>query len=240
MINKKIQDLHNHSKYSDGNDYIRELVVNAINFKIDLLGISDHYYFENEGQFNSSSLNKYIKDIEALKEEYDSKISIKAGLEVCVVPYPNIFKNLSYHLINKLDYILLENLEKLSEGTALEELDSYLNNIKCDIGLAHTDIYELAQIHRGRGGMGYIIDFMKRTNIFYEINSSSSRLVFDTIIYEPNNPMVKELLENLIKKDIKFSIGSDTHSAKYFEYDRLLKANTMIQMMGGKLLFDIK
>ncbi len=74
-----IQDLHLHSNYSDGENSLREMIETGINLGIEELGFTDHVWK------SSDWTDQYIEELEALKEEYTSKIKIFTGVEAKLI-----------------------------------------------------------------------------------------------------------------------------------------------------------
>lgn len=224
-------DLHNHTNWSDGTNSVKEVIENAIAHKIYRVGITDHYHNVDcsKLKITEEAINKYIDEINKEAENYAGKIEIYAGLEIDVLPFPLVFNTLPYVSINKLDYILLENLDYLNPRIKLEQFEPYLQKIKCRIGLAHTDIYKLGDKYKTDGGLDYVLSFLKINNIFWELNSHSSRLDFDYFIYDTKDEAANNLIRNIRQQNIEVAAGSDTHDCNEFEYGRLLRANSVVE-----------
>lgn len=76
-------DFHTHTVYCDGKNTPREMVERAIEMGLSALGFSGHGLTTHDSSFCMTEENtaKYIKEITALKEEFDGKIDILLGLE---------------------------------------------------------------------------------------------------------------------------------------------------------------
>ena len=84
-------NLHTHSSFSDGKNTAREHVLCAINKGFTVLGFSEHciypldpafyYDVDNNWHMTPQKYSSYIKEIEALKEEFSGQITILLGLE---------------------------------------------------------------------------------------------------------------------------------------------------------------
>ena len=117
-----LEDWHSHNslcRHAEGSieDYIKK----AIELKLDLIGISDHFPYEYlENSFVSISeipyqeyamrldeVDSYISSIEKLKIEYDHQIQIRIAFEVDFFRSQESFLNLQFEKrLNDLDYIL--------------------------------------------------------------------------------------------------------------------------------------
>ncbi|HPD01116.1 MAG TPA: PHP domain-containing protein, partial [Acetivibrio sp.] len=193
MSKDDIMDIHNHTNWSDGDSSIEDLVINALENNIGIIGISDHY--NNKHTRSIINFEDYILEIEILKNKYLSQIKILSGVEI---PISSILcQEYSLKLINNLDFVLVENIENLPPHFNLELLEEHLKNITCKKGLAHTNLQTIAAKYKDVGGINYFIEFMKKNDLFFEINSNSSFSFFDDFIYYHQNDWVKELFHNL-------------------------------------------
>jgi histidinol-phosphatase (PHP family) len=116
------EDWHTHNslcKHAVGSieDYIKK----AIEFNIDLIGISDHFPYEYlsseipslkdipyEGYaMPTTNLDSYILQLEALREKYEDQIDIKAAFEIDFFKHQDhILNKYLKNYLDKLDYIL--------------------------------------------------------------------------------------------------------------------------------------
>jgi histidinol phosphatase-like PHP family hydrolase len=221
----KLMDLHNHSIWSEGVNTTLELVEDAISKDIKIIGFTDHFNTSKCPSLKPEQLNSYIEEIESLKHKYNNSIEILKGAEINPLPYPKSFDSLPYDQLEKLDFVLIEYLDFLSDTIKLKNLEKYLMKIKCQIGLAHTDLFRLGQKHKSEGGLEYIINFLNTNNIFWEINSNFAYESFDDIIYYNNKNEVSALLARLRESNIRVTVGSDKHSKDDFEIGRFVMAN---------------
>ena len=80
------QNLHTHPVYCDGNDTPEEMVQTAIAKKFDILGFSGHGHVDYDDYAMSlEDTEKYIREVNALKEKYRDQIQIHLGTEVDVL-----------------------------------------------------------------------------------------------------------------------------------------------------------
>lgn len=230
----KLIDMHNHTEWSDGANSTTELVEDAITKNIKILGITDHFNTSKCPSISPGQLNLYIDEIKNLKEQYECKILILAGVEINSIPLPGSFESLSFNQFDNLDFVLIENLDMLSDRFRLKDLEMFLKKFKCKVGLAHTDLLKIAAKHKIEGGVDYVISFMKRNRIFWEINSNSAYENFDNIIYHQNTKEVRELVETLTRNKIEVTVGSDKHSIEDIEIGRFIKANELANYINSR------
>lgn len=88
-----MQDLHNHTIWSDGDNTVAEIYDNAVKHGVDQIGISDHYH----------EINDYDGYLEELK-----KYPVKRSVEIMAAHV--IQKRVDIEWCNKnLDYVILED-----------------------------------------------------------------------------------------------------------------------------------
>lgn len=225
-IELNLIDMHNHTIWSDGEDIVEEIVINAIDKNVTVIGISDHFNTSKCKSVSIKDLNKYLKEITNVKEKYKDKIKVLAGIEICLLPYPNSLENIPMDIINKLDYVLIEYLDLLSPKADITAIESFLSKIKCKKGLAHTNLIKLSNKFCDLDAMA---KFIKDNDLYWELNSSSSCDALYYILYKD-----KEILDiiNILKKhNIEIIPGSDTHCLIDYEYGRLVKANEFVSQV---------
>lgn len=225
-------DLHNHTIWSDGADKPEDIILNAINHKVGAVGITDHFCHDYNRSLGFEKIKFYLNKLGRLKTKYCNEIKVFIGIEIA---YSYLLKNhkvLPYDVLNQLDFILLENLDYIPATTNLEDVAALLNGFKCTKGLAHTDLVKLSGKYESKGGMDYILDFMKQSNLFWEINTDSAHDVFFDILHPGRKDEKTEaLIDGIINRKIHVSVGSDTHSLMQYDYGRLKAANEVAKML---------
>lgn len=130
-------NLHTHSNFSDGKANAEDVVIEAINQGLEVLGFSDHspVPFENSFAIKNDEVHNYISTIKSLKEKYQDKIDIYCSMEMDFIPgIVKDFKKTKEEL--GLDYMIGSvhlvgnDVEKLwfIDGSKVETYDEGLNN----------------------------------------------------------------------------------------------------------------
>jgi len=225
-------DLHNHTKWSDGADKAEDIIINAIAHQVEAVGITDHFCNDYKYSIGTNMLEIYFNEIDRLKLKYINLIKVFIGVEIS---YISLLKNCSilpYDLLNQLDFILIEDLDYIPATIRLEDIARLLNSFKCGKGLAHTDLAKLADKYEDMGGLDYVLDFLKQSDLFWEINTDSAQDIFLNILNSSKKDEKTEaVLQGIIKRKIPVSVGSDTHSLVQYNYGRLKIANELAKKL---------
>lgn len=230
----KLIDMHNHTIWSDGANTTLELIEDALSKNIKIIGITDHFNTSKCPSLKLGQLNFYITEIEALKHQYVNSIEVLKGIEINPIPHPSSLENLPFDEFNKLDYVLIEYLDFLSDRIKLLDLERYIKKIKCRVGLAHTDLLKLGRKHNNEGGLDYVLNFLQRNNMFWEINSNLAYESFDDIIYHNDKIEISILFEKIKEHNIAVTVGSDKHSKDDLELGRFIEANKIAYSINFK------
>ena len=208
-----LTDLHNHTIYSyDGEHSPEEIIENALENDLAVVGITDHQFSINE------RLAEYHCHLNRLKKQYEGRIRVLAGLEIGTRPHP---RNLLASALEDFDYVLFESLDH-KNGMDLYEFLEWRRLFECKVGLAHTDIFGLGE----RYGLD-MIKIMKAENIFWEWNLSGHYPYYERFLDSP------EQLEIVSKSGIEISIGSDVHQLTNFNKQKLIEAHTLHERLGN-------
>ena len=205
-------DLHNHTIFSyDGSNTPEEIIENAINCGVDVIGITDHQFTIGE------NLPMYYQHIRHCQLKYADKIRVLCGLEIGTRPAPPESLPRATELF---DYVLFESLDDERAMDFYEFLE-WRRLFKCKVGLAHTDIFRLGE----RYGMD-IIKVMRDNDIFWELNTSGNYIYYyDFLTNEKKQRLIKE-------SGIPVSVGSDTHAVVEYRKKQVRRANELLQKLG--------
>lgn len=212
-----LTDLHNHTTYSyDGQNSCTEIIKNAIANDIKVVGISDHQFSVR------SKIGDYIRELKELKLLYKNKIDVKCGIEIGTRPAPD---DLLFSKLNQFDFCIFESLDD-KRAMDLYEFEQWISMIKIPKGLAHTDIFSLEE----RYGVD-MIEFMKKNNLFWEINTSGNYPYYYDFI---TNPKKQQRISN---SKITLSVGSDTHWIKNYNLSKLKSVHSLICQLENPIIF---
>ncbi len=215
----KITDLHNHTKFSyDGHDSVRDVVENAVQNGVDVIGITDHQFSIGE------RIGEYIAEVRKIGREYEGKIKVLCGLEIGTRPKPTDFPAI---ISEKLDYCLFESLDD-RHAMDLYEFFEWKRMFKCAVGLAHTDIFGLCDKYGDD-----LLKVLKRDNVFWEINFSGNYTYYYDFI---TNREKQRLISD---SGIKISVGSDLHWIGDFDIKKLTQTNELAKRLKNPLPLGI-
>lgn len=154
----QLTNLHTHTVYCDGKSSVKDMIEAAIKRNFKLIGISTHgpVPFESDWNISDKNVDKYIDEVNQLKEKYKDKIKVYTGMEIDYIPGMGFDEN-SKSLIKKLDYYIgsvhylgkLENNFMWTVDGSLEELflgikECYNNNIRNAVEAYYNLITEMA------------------------------------------------------------------------------------------------
>ncbi len=205
-------DLHNHTVFSyDGSNTPEEIIENAINCGVDVIGITDHQFSIGE------NLPAYYRYIRHCQLKYADRIRVLCGLEIGTRPAPP--ESLP-RATEMFDYVLFESLDDERAMDFYEFLE-WRRLFKCKVGLAHADIFKLGE----RYGAD-MLKVMRNNDIFWELNTSGNYIYYyDFLTNEKKQRAVKE-------SGIPVSVGSDTHAVNEYRKKQVRRANELLQKLG--------
>jgi histidinol phosphatase-like PHP family hydrolase len=222
-MNPRLMDIHNHTIWSDGRHTPEEIIINAVDNGIDIIGISDHYNTLKCHSVGPQELNSYIMYMDELKTKYSDKIEVLCGVEICTNKDWCSLDELQYDKLNQLDFVLLEYVDLFPESLRLDEIGDVAGNLKCRVGLAHTDIFSLSEKY----GLDKVVEIFKDHDISWEINVNRGYGYFDDIIENLDDKKVRDTFQYLKENDIRITVGSDTHSLYFYDIDRIKIGNEL-------------
>ena len=197
-------DLHVHTKYSDGNNSILEMVKAAKNLGYSYIGISDHSKTRKiAGGLSEDELMKEIKEVRRIKV---SGIKVLIGSEVDILGDGSL--DYSDNVLKKLDYAI-GSIHSGFKGDVTKRILKAMENKYMNI-LAHPT-GRLIQSRKGYElKFDEILRLAKETKTLLEINAHSERL-------DLRDEMIKATIEN----GNKLIIGTDAHNVDGLRHMRL-------------------
>ncbi|TET36220.1 MAG: hypothetical protein E3J72_09235 [Planctomycetota bacterium] len=152
-------------------------------------------FFESKDIFKNSSIERYIEVLRALKAG-SVKPAILVGGEVSF-PANRLMLEEQLEWINNLDLVLFEDVKE----TQLDEFIEARMQMKCPVGLAHTD-FSSAFV---KMDLETLVKQLVDADIFIELNTANALRA--TFFYS-----YREFFEIGRDLGLKISIGSDAHS----------------------------
>lgn len=247
-------DYHVHSCFSDGKHSPEEIILSAIDKKMQVLGFSDHSYtfFDEEVCENMKEQSEYVKNIRALSKKYNDKIAVLCGIEqdyysqkptevfdyiIGSVHYINVAEN--YYAVDDTPQKIIDAANKYFDGDLMSVCERYfelVGDLKQKTGadiIGHFDlISKFNQDDRlfDSNNPRYVsawkkaADKLLKQNVLFEINTGAISRGYKTTPY-PSQEMIKYIDE----KGGKFILSSDSHDKEtlMFNFDALLK-NSLI------------
>jgi histidinol phosphatase-like PHP family hydrolase len=224
----EMKDIHTHSDWSDGDNSQKEIVENAIRHCFDTIGISDHFGLITPRSVLASGLTEYLDALVDLKALYEQKIKILTGLELPAKLVANGFDSKLTEFFNRLDYVLIEDMEFTPSVSDYAKIRDNLEKITCNKGLAHCNLFKLCS------QMGLtldaLVDDLRKSCLFWEVNASMHHAFFDEILYYSRykSQEVGKLFDTINDHGVRTAIGSDSHSIDEIPYGRLSQANMVV------------
>ena len=197
-------DLHIHTKYSDGNNSILEMVSGAKKLGYSYVGISDHSQTRKiAGGLSERDLIKEIKEARKIKI---SGIKVLIGSEVDILGDGSL--DYSDEVLKKLDYAI-GSIHSGFKGDVTKRILRAMENKYMNI-LAHPT----GRMIQSRKGyelkFDEVLRIAKETKTLLEINAHPERL-------DLRDEMIKAAVEN----GNKLIIGTDAHSVDGLRHIRL-------------------
>lgn len=152
-----LTNLHTHTNFCDGKYSAENMIIAAINSNMQSIGISSHgpTQFVSDWNIQKYNVEKYITEIEILKEKYKGTIEIFIGMELDYIPGVG-FEETSIELIDRLDYYIgsVHYLDTFKNGVMwavdynIEELilgikESFNGNTKLAVETYYNHISEM-------------------------------------------------------------------------------------------------
>lgn len=232
-----LRDLHTHTKYSDGQNTIEEMILSAIDKGLSEIAITDHSFtfYDTSYCMQKENIEKYINEVNSLKEKYKDKIKVYCGIEQdfhSAEPtdkYDLIIGSVHYLKLNDEyvpideDFLLLNEIaKKYCNNDIYDIIEKYFDTMSQMVEKTNCDII---------GHFDYISKYNKRHNLFDEHNEryvkawqkAADNLVKYDKPFEINTAAIykglkddaypsKEIRDYIKEKGGRFILNSDSHS----------------------------
>lgn len=196
-------NLHTHTRYSDGENTIRELVKKSIEFGYSYLGISDHSKTASYANgLSVNDLKKQCDEIDKLNKEFD-KIRILKGIECDILPDGSL--DYDENILKSLDFVI-GAIHSNFKKNVTQRMEKALENPYLTV-LAHPTGRLISKREGYDVDLGSVLDKANKEGKILEINAYYDRLDLD----EHN-------VREAYKKGIKLMINTDAHNLRMFDW----------------------
>lgn len=215
-------DLHSHTKMSRcGKDWPTRLCNAMVEAGVDVLGITDHHYGIEDFGYDA-----YRDMIRHLQKEYEGRLRILYGIEVCT-RQKHVIQRTD---LSEYDYCLVEDLDD-PESVMQGDILSYTATFGCPVGIAHTDLFAFAAT-RGWDPMDYFGSLAAR-GVFWEMNvNCDSTHKFREHAYVKEFLASEEQQEIVRRSGLHLSVGFDGHIAADYDVERVRQMNAFLEAKG--------
>lgn len=193
----QLTNLHTHTVYCDGKCSVTDMIEAAIDKGFESVGISTHGPVPFETDWNISNMNveKYIDEVNQLKEKYKNKIKVYLGMEMDYIPGIGFNENIK-SLIKRLDYYIgsvhylgkLENNAMWTVDGSIEELlkgikEGYNDNIRNAVEAYYNLIAEMS--------INYEPPIIGHLDLIKKFNKNN-------ILFDKNDKLYKSSIESCL------------------------------------------
>lgn len=230
-------DLHIHTTYSDGKDSPENIIKTAVKMGLKEIGFSDHSYtpFDTSYCINENDIDKYIDEINHLKEMYNDQIVVHLGIEQDYYSTQNTDKfdyiigsvhyikiNDEYIPVDESAEILNKSVNRYFDGDIYSLIEQYYDTVanvcsktNADI-IGHIDLISKFNENnilfdenneRYKNAFKYACDKLLECNKIFEINTGAISRGYRTSPYPSS-----DIYNYLKKHGAKFILSSDSHS----------------------------
>lgn len=196
-------NLHTHTRYSDGENTIRELVKKSIEFGYSYLGISDHSKTASYANgLSVNDLKKQCDEIDKLNKEFD-KIRILKGIECDILPDGSL--DYDENILKSLDFVI-GAIHSNFKKNVTQRMEKALENPYLTV-LAHPTGRLISKREGYDVDLGSVLDKANKEGKILEINAYYDRLDLD-----------EHSAREAYKKGIKLMINTDAHNLRMFDW----------------------
>ncbi|KAF5075327.1 DNA polymerase/3'-5' exonuclease PolX [anaerobic digester metagenome] len=206
-------DLHLHTKWSDGNSKIDEMVLKSVGMGYEYMAVTDHFrsiWIDNG--VDEKDLKKQLLELKAINRELEDTgvdMCVFSGVEVDIDDKGNL--NLDREVLEEMDIVVaaLHSGLRQDKNELTDRIVNAMYNEDVDI-ITHPTGRKILE------KTGYELDFERivqaslDTNTFLEVNSDPDRL-------DLNDVMIREA----IAQGCKLVINSNSHSLEEMDHMEL-------------------
>lgn len=202
-----MQNLHNHTTFSDGRFAPEDVVKAAVKAKLSMIGISDHYKTRKikSNSVAPENISEYLSALSSLRDKYSRQLRVLSGIEIDSSLFRTNYTEMPFNEINQCDYVLMEYIEDNDMmGLGLEEFLKLRPLFKCKVGFAHCDVEK----YFGKQNYDRLLDVLEEHDIFMEMCPSKRNSRWGTT---PYYLVAEEFFDRMKSRNIFISIGTDMH-----------------------------
>jgi len=192
-------DLHIHSKWSDGDDEIKDIALEAQRIGYEYIAISDHSKSQRIAHgLSEEDLEKRNREIDTLRDKFS--IKILKGMEVDILPDGSL--DYDDKILKKLDVVIIsvhsrfKSTKEEMTKRILRAMDNPYVNI-----LGHPTGRLITTRTEYEVDIDKIIEKAKNNNIALEVNANPNRLDLRDVY-----------VKRAVNSGAKMVIGTDAHS----------------------------
>ena len=203
-MSKSLNNLHNHTPFSDGAYTIDEIVeahLSHKDFTVAGIGIADHLFgtpssreVTSERDFErlfARETRNYVRQVHEARKRWAGKVQIYCGAEINWPMNKSMLGRIR-EMLDGIDYVLFDYLD----WAGLTTLANQARRWPCPVGLAHTDVAEQFPTT----SMDQVVRTIANARIFFELTSKF--LPLDE----------RDRWFNLLPNHrVQVAIGTDTH-----------------------------
>lgn len=224
-----LSNFHTHTKYCDGVNTAEEMVLSAIEKGFDALGFSGHGFTAHDNSYCMTETEKYLAEINGLKEKYKGKIEIYAGVEEDIT-----------HILNRTDYdYILGSSHYFSINGKYYPVDNTPETFKMCFELLGEDPYKIAHQYYS-SFCDYILkrkpDIVGHFDLITKFEEKHFPVFFGDKKYEE---IAENYLLKALESDCIFEVNTGAISRGYrtspYPHEKLLY---VIKKNGGKVMIN--
>ena len=245
-----LSNIHTHTTYCDGKNTIEEYILKAIENEFVSIGFSGHSYtyFDTEYCMTKDRTEKYLQEIQEMKEKYKDLIEVYSGIEadfysnlntetdkkmgldyrIGSVHYIKDKKEDIYYPIDKSPETFEQSLQKYSDGNIIAFVNAYYDNIIKMIRTQKPTVlghFDLIKKFNKNG------KYFNEKSIWYKwkVNRVLNEISKAGTIIEVNTGGIAKgwtdepypslwILEKIFKKNIPITLTSDAHTIENLDF----------------------